>query len=149
MANTVPARVATRRSSSQSMPHKSSVRGVSAPMCAWWMMTAASNPNGPTIGIIICAGARHRLCRCGGLRMGSMSIWHWILVLAVGLLLFGGRSKVSDLMGDFAKGIKSFKKGLAEDEKPEEPAKPEQMKTIEPGAPVAGTATSAEPRKVG
>src|SRR6266513_1458599 len=55
----------------------------SAPMCAWWMMTAASNPNGRTIGIIICAGARHRLRRCGGLRMGSMSIWHWILVLAV------------------------------------------------------------------
>jgi Sec-independent protein translocase protein TatA len=53
-------------------------------------------------------------------------------------------------MGDFAKGIKSFKKGLAEDEKPEEPAKTEQMKTIEPGAPVAGsTATSAEQRKVG
>ena len=48
--------------------------------------------------------------------MGSMSIWHWILVLAVGLLLFGGRGKVSDLMGDFAKGIKSFKKGLSEEE---------------------------------
>jgi sec-independent protein translocase protein TatA len=83
-------------------------------------------------------------------RMGSMSVWHWIIVLAVGLLLFGGRGKISDLMGDFAKGIKSFKKGLAEDEKPEEPAKTEQMKTIEPGAPVAGsTATSAEQRKVG
>ena len=48
--------------------------------------------------------------------MGSMSVWHWILVLAVGLLLFGGRGKISDLMGDFAKGIKSFKKGLSEDE---------------------------------
>ena len=43
--------------------------------------------------------------------MGSMSIWHWIIVLAVGLLLFGGRGKISELMGDFAKGIKSFKKG--------------------------------------
>ena len=83
--------------------------------------------------------------------MGSMSVWHWIIVLAVGLLLFGGRGKISELMGDFAKGIKSFKKGLAEDEKPEEPAKPEQMKTIEPsstGAPVAGGApASAEQRK--
>ena len=49
--------------------------------------------------------------------MGSMSIWHWILVLAVGLLLFGGRGKISELMGDFAKGIKSFKKGLTEEEK--------------------------------
>ena len=81
--------------------------------------------------------------------MGSMSVWHWILVLAIGLLLFGGRGKISDLMGDFAKGIKSFKKGLSEDE-PAEPAKIVDPKTIEPGAPVAGsTATSAEPRKVG
>ena len=48
--------------------------------------------------------------------MGGLSIWHWLIVLAVGLLLFGGRGKVSDLMGDVAKGIKSFKKGLADDE---------------------------------
>ena len=48
--------------------------------------------------------------------MGSMSIWHWIIVGAVVLLLFGGKGKISDLMGDFAKGIKSFKKGLAEDD---------------------------------
>jgi len=47
--------------------------------------------------------------------MGSLSIWHWLIVLAVGLLLFGGRGKISDLMGDVAKGIKSFKKGMAED----------------------------------
>ncbi|MFS8038046.1 twin-arginine translocase TatA/TatE family subunit [Xanthobacter sp. AM11] len=49
--------------------------------------------------------------------MGSMSIWHWIVVLAVVLLLFG-RGKISDLMGDVAKGIKSFKKGMAEDDEP-------------------------------
>ena len=55
--------------------------------------------------------------------MGSMSIWHWIIVLAVGLLLFGGRGKISELMGDFAKGIKSFKKGLSEDEKAEDEPK--------------------------
>ena len=48
--------------------------------------------------------------------MGGMSIWHWIIVGAVLLLLFGGKGKVSDLMGDFAKGIKSFKKGMAEDD---------------------------------
>jgi sec-independent protein translocase protein TatA len=48
--------------------------------------------------------------------MGGLSIWHWLIVLAVGLLLFGGRGKVSDLMGDVAKGIKSFKKGLADDD---------------------------------
>jgi sec-independent protein translocase protein TatA len=48
--------------------------------------------------------------------MGGLSIWHWMIVLVVGLLLFGGRGKVSDLMGDVAKGIKSFKKGLADDD---------------------------------
>jgi len=89
--------------------------------------------------------------------MGSMSIWHWIIVLAVALLLFGGRNKISELMGDFAKGIKSFKKGLAEDDKPAEPVT--DPRTIDhqavpptaagsppvaPGAPVSGT----EPRKV-
>lgn len=46
--------------------------------------------------------------------MGSFSIWHWMIVLLVVLLLFGS-GKVSNLMGDFAKGIKSFKKNMAED----------------------------------
>ena len=46
--------------------------------------------------------------------LGSLSIWHWLIVLAVILLLFGG-GKVSTLMGDFAKGIKAFKKNMAED----------------------------------
>ena len=63
--------------------------------------------------------------------MGSMSIWHWIIVLAVGLLLFGGRGKISELMGDFAKGIKSFKKGLSEDEKAEDEPKVDPVKTID------------------
>jgi sec-independent protein translocase protein TatA len=48
--------------------------------------------------------------------MGSLSIWHWMLFLAVALLLFGGKGKISDIMGDVAKGVKSFKKGLAEDD---------------------------------
>ena len=47
--------------------------------------------------------------------MGSFSIWHWIIVIALILVLFG-KGKVSDLMGDVAKGIKSFKKGMAEDD---------------------------------
>jgi sec-independent protein translocase protein TatA len=46
--------------------------------------------------------------------MGSFSIWHWMVVLLVVLLLFGS-GKVSNLMGDFAKGIKSFKKNMADD----------------------------------
>jgi sec-independent protein translocase protein TatA len=48
--------------------------------------------------------------------MGSLSIWHWLIVGAVVLLVFGGRNKISDMMGDVAKGIKAFKKGMAEDD---------------------------------
>jgi sec-independent protein translocase protein TatA len=47
--------------------------------------------------------------------MGSFSIWHWLIVLVVVLLLFG-RGKIPELMGDVAKGIKSFKKGMTEDD---------------------------------
>ncbi len=47
--------------------------------------------------------------------MGGVSIWHWIVVGVIVMLLFG-RGKVSELMGDVAKGIKSFKKGMAEDD---------------------------------
>lgn len=46
--------------------------------------------------------------------MGEFSIWHWLIVLAVVLLLFGG-GKVSGLMGDLAKGIKAFKQTMADD----------------------------------
>jgi sec-independent protein translocase protein TatA len=64
--------------------------------------------------------------------MGSMSIWHWIVVIAVVLLLFG-RGKISDLMGDVAGGIKAFKKGMKEDDAPaDKPAEP--SKTIEHNA---------------
>ena len=45
--------------------------------------------------------------------MGSFSIWHWLIVLAVVLLLFGGRGKISQLMGDFGKGLSAFKKGVS------------------------------------
>jgi sec-independent protein translocase protein TatA len=47
-----------------------------------------------------------------------MSWIHWLLLAGVALILFGGRGKVSDLMGDFGKGINSFKKGLSEKEEP-------------------------------
>jgi sec-independent protein translocase protein TatA len=47
--------------------------------------------------------------------MGAMSIWHILIVGVVVVLLFG-RGKISELMGDVAKGIKSFKKGMADDE---------------------------------
>lgn len=46
--------------------------------------------------------------------MGSLSIWHWLIVLAVVLVLFG-RGKIPELMGDVAMGIRSFKRGLQDD----------------------------------
>lgn len=60
--------------------------------------------------------------------MGSFSIWHWIVVIGVVLLLFG-RGKISELMGDVAQGIKAFKKGMSDDDKTAEGSEP--MKTID------------------
>jgi sec-independent protein translocase protein TatA len=52
--------------------------------------------------------------------MGSFSIWHWLIVGILVLLLFG-KGKFSGMMGDVAKGIKEFKKGMAEEDEPEKP----------------------------
>ena len=71
--------------------------------------------------------------------MGGLSVWHWLLFLAVALLLFGGSGKISSIMGDVAKGIKSFKKGLSEDEEAAQkdgPAKKDEPpKVIDSAAP--------------
>ncbi len=81
--------------------------------------------------------------------MGSLSIWHWLILIVVVMLLFG-RGKISDLMGDVAGGIKAFKKGMAEDDdKPSQTAKSEPVKTIDhqakgEGAPKAETEQRAE-----
>lgn len=79
--------------------------------------------------------------------MGSMSIWHWVIVAVIVMLLFG-RGKVSDLMGDVAKGIKAFKKGMAEDDAPpaSQPVAPpsEPVRTIpHANEPSPGTAIPA------
>jgi sec-independent protein translocase protein TatA len=66
--------------------------------------------------------------------MGSLSIWHWIVVIVVVLLLFG-RGKISELMGDMAQGIKAFKKGMSDDDKEKEAAKADPMKTIDHRSP--------------
>ncbi len=79
--------------------------------------------------------------------MGGVSIWHWIVVGIVVMLLFG-RGKISELMGDVAKGIKSFKQGMADESA--EAAKPaEPVKTIEAPAQTAQApqaAPAAEPK---
>ncbi len=53
--------------------------------------------------------------------MGGLSIWHWVIVALVILVLFG-RGKISEMMGDFGKGVSSFKKGLAEGDDAAKPA---------------------------
>lgn len=78
--------------------------------------------------------------------MGSMSIWHWIIVIGVVLLLFG-RGKISDLMGDVAQGIKAFKKGMADDDKTaEKPGEP--MKSIDNAATQTAHPTDANRKAV-
>ena len=66
--------------------------------------------------------------------MGSFSIWHWLVVLVVVLVLFGGGGKLSRLMGDMARGINAFKKGLKETDaadKPDEAPKAIKAETVE------------------
>jgi sec-independent protein translocase protein TatA len=48
--------------------------------------------------------------------MGGLSLWHWLVVLAVAAVVFGGKGKISSVMGDFAKGIKAFKSGMKEED---------------------------------
>ena len=73
--------------------------------------------------------------------MGTFSIWHWIIVLAVILLLFGGRGKIPNLMRDMGQGINAFKRGLKEEDKDKDQgkaddtaAKPEKAIETEPAA---------------
>jgi len=77
--------------------------------------------------------------------MGSLSIWHWIIVIAVVLLLFG-RGKISELMGDVAQGIKAFKKGMSDDDVAAKPDAPKDPKVID-NQPAQNV--GAESRKVG
>jgi sec-independent protein translocase protein TatA len=73
--------------------------------------------------------------------MGSFSVWHWLIVLAVVLLLFGGRGKISSLMGDFGKGLQAFKKGVGtQDEPPASPGQPGDS-----AKPISAQATTTPP----
>src|SRR5215813_10279868 len=76
--------------------------------------------------------------RSGVVAMGSFSLTHWIVVLAIILILFGA-GKLPRVMGDFAKGIKAFKAGMKEEDETETPASPAQV------APPAAATTSAAP----
>ncbi|MFM9973186.1 MAG: twin-arginine translocase TatA/TatE family subunit [Beijerinckiaceae bacterium] len=72
--------------------------------------------------------------------MGSLSIWHWLVVAVIVLLLFG-RGKISELMGDVAGGIKAFKKGMAEDDDVKKAE--EEKKKLEDAAQAAAEAAKS------
>ena len=78
--------------------------------------------------------------------MGSMSLVHWVVVALV-ILVFFGRGKISETMGDFGKGIKSFRKGLnEEDGRPQQaspPAPPPRIAAPPPSDTTAPTADTA------
>jgi sec-independent protein translocase protein TatA len=66
--------------------------------------------------------------------MGAFSIWHWLIVLVVVLVLFGGKGKISSLMGDFGKGLKSFKKNMKDEggKVPADTAQAIETETVSP-----------------
>jgi sec-independent protein translocase protein TatA len=89
-----------------------------------------------------------------------MSVWHWLIFLVVALLLFGGSGKISSIMGDVAKGIKSFKKGMSEEDTAapapaaQDPFRREEPRALDaagrPGAPTAApvqNASAPQPNK--
>ena len=75
--------------------------------------------------------------------MGGFSAWHWIIVALVILVLFG-RGKISETMGDFGKGVRSFRKGLGEEDKAA-PAPPPQIAAPAPASEAPAPAVDTAP----
>jgi len=73
--------------------------------------------------------------------MGSMSLMHWLVVLAIVLVLFGA-GKLPRVMGDFAKGIKAFKSGMKEEDEPGTATATPPAAQVTPPAATAGTPTA-------
>jgi sec-independent protein translocase protein TatA len=76
--------------------------------------------------------------------MGTFSIWHWLIVLAVVLVLFGGRGKISALMGDFGMGLKSFKKNMTDESADGGEDSPVEAKRIAEGDSTQATAETKD-----
>jgi sec-independent protein translocase protein TatA len=79
--------------------------------------------------------------------MGGLSLWHWLVVGIVVLLLFG-RGRFSDMMGDVAKGIKSFKKGMSEDDETTAPRRIAEEKKLDATVDRSRTVEADERREV-
>ena len=79
--------------------------------------------------------------------MGGFSLWHWLVVGVIILLLFG-KGRFSDMMGDVAKGIKSFKKGMTEEEEAAAPPRRlEGDRTVDASVDRTRTAEPSERRE--
>jgi sec-independent protein translocase protein TatA len=76
--------------------------------------------------------------------MGAFSIWHWLIVLVVVLVLFGGKGKISSLMGDFGKGLKSFKKNIKDDGQEIESKETAALDDNKPNATIAEPAAAGK-----
>jgi sec-independent protein translocase protein TatA len=76
--------------------------------------------------------------------MGGLSLWHWLVVIIIVLLLFG-KGRISDMMGDLGKGLKSFKQGMADEDKPAPPAEPRQLPRDQQPIDITPAAPPAEP----
>lgn len=77
--------------------------------------------------------------------MGTFSIWHWLIVLVVVLVLFGGGGKISRLMGDFGKGLKSFKKGMKEEDEAAAGSTADDQKSIKSDTAQASQTPQSQP----
>ena len=75
-----------------------------------------------------------------------MSVWHWLILIVVGMLAFGGKGKISSIMGDVAEGIKSFKKGMADDA--DDVRKAEEQKRLDAQKGIQNAAGSVTKDKV-
>ena len=76
--------------------------------------------------------------------MGSFSLIHWIIFAVFVLLLFGGK-RFSNMMGDVAQGLKSFKKGMSDEDEQTQQRSPEQQRQIPPQQPIDVTPRSPDP----
>jgi len=79
--------------------------------------------------------------------MGGLSIWHLVILLAVVVILFGGGGKLSKIMGDFGKGINSFKAGLKSDEERHREEEDARNATIDQARTVGGSTVDSGIRK--
>jgi sec-independent protein translocase protein TatA len=77
--------------------------------------------------------------------MGSFSLVHWLIVIVVAVLLFGGRGKISGIMGDFAKGIKAFKAGMKEEDTTAGATQESQPQVTAPANPAPRATVDARP----